>query len=292
MTRPGSIVALLAVLGALAIGGAIAIADSPGDCGVIDDGSCGVQTDQGAGRFHGLIAVTGEPWVLDTAAGSGTQAGCGDCRWSIVLACPDESLDDPSTLTACALALDSPACGPRQLLYRLYLSTRAVTDAVEGNICLGGAHRVVPVGDTALADVAKYLKNVRPPEQRVDTRPRRAGLAGLPTRFAARPARVLRPQRFGGPTVTETITITPRRICWHYGDGGSSGWLSSRRIVRHTYRHGRVMHGWLATRWTATYTVTYGGRTFGPFPGRGGGLSMTQPFRYPVRTTTPVLVSR
>jgi hypothetical protein len=251
--------------------------------------TCGVHSD--GTRFHGLIAVTGSPWVLDDAATSGTQPGCGDCRWTIAIACPDESVGDPSTQRKCSAASNSPECEQGQLLYRVYLTTDAFLDRVEGTVCLGGQDRVVDIGDRATADVARYLRTVTPPDLEIATRPATATLAGLPTYFRARRPGGLAPVPFGGPEITETITITPERLAWRWGDHAASGWIAAGETVRHTYGRGTVAHGRLTVEWTATYTITYAGATYGPFDATGR-ITSPQPFRLPVRTSSPVLVSR
>jgi hypothetical protein len=265
------------------------VARSAEQCVGVAGSTCGVHG--GGTHFHGLIAVTGSPWVLADAATAGTQAGCGDCRWTIAIACPDESVSDPGTQRKCAAASNSPMCQPGQLLYRVYLSTDALLDRVEGTVCIGGQDQVVDIGDRAAAAVARYLRNVTPPDLVVSTRPATATLAGLPTYFDARRPAGLAPVPFGGPEITETITIATSRVAWRWGDHGSSGWVPAGRTLRHTYRHGTIAHGRLTVEWTATYTITYGGATYGPFDATGR-ITNAQRFRLPVRTSSPVLVSR
>jgi hypothetical protein len=113
----------------------------------------------------------------------------------------------------------------------------------------------------------------------------------LPTYFRARRPGGLAPVPFGGPEITETITIAPVRAAWQWGDSGSSGWVPASRTLRHTYGRGTVAHGRLIVEWAATYTITYGGATYGPFDATGR-ITNAQPFRLPVRTSSPVLVSR
>src|SRR4051794_33531461 len=51
------------------------------------NGGATLTADQARGEFHGLIMVEGQPGVLDTAAHSGTEPGCGDCEWTLVISC-------------------------------------------------------------------------------------------------------------------------------------------------------------------------------------------------------------
>jgi hypothetical protein len=264
-------------------------ARSAGQCVGVAGSDCGVHRD--GTHFHGLIAVTGSPWLLAAAATSGTEPGCGDCRWTIAIACPDESVRDPGTQRKCAAAIQSPVCQPGQLLYRVYLSTDAFLDRIEGTVCIGGQDQIVDIGDRAAAAVAHYLRNVTPPDLVIATRPATATLAGLPTYFDVRPPAGLGPVPFGGPEITETITIAANRVAWQWGDRTSTGWLPAGRTLRHTFRRGAIAHGRLTAEWTATYTITYGGATYGPFDAIGR-ITNRQPFRLPVRTSSPVLVSR
>jgi uncharacterized membrane protein len=300
------LLATTAFVVAAAIGGAVTSAPVPaaaavpvaaqvasaGDrgCAGIAGAGCGVDAGPG-GAFHGLLAVAGEPWVLETAAHVGTQPGCGDCTWEIVLACPRASPTDPGSQTGCAVAARSGGCRSGQRLYRVYLSTAVVLDQVVGTVCLGDGNEPVPVGAIAAGDVQRYLRNVRPPDQRVVTRPPHATLAGLRTFFTAHPPADLVPVRFGGPDVTETITITPRRLDWRWGDGTATGWAPDTSTRSHTYLRGGAEQGTLTTRWGADYTVSYEGETVGPLRATGS-VVVQQPFRVAVGTSSPVLVSR
>lgn len=215
----------LAAIAMITVFAAPDAAAGPADsCGGVVGATCGVGADPGLDSFRGLIAVADEPWVLDTAARSGTTAGCGDCTWAIALACPTEDPSTPDALSACAAASGAAQCKPRQLLYRLYLSTTDVTDQIEGTVCLGGDVTVVPVGDDARADVAEYLRDITPPKLTIATRPKRTTLAGLTTYFTATAPASLRPAPFSGSAVTETITIAPTLDNWRWGDGTASGW--------------------------------------------------------------------
>src|SRR4051794_6555919 len=84
-----------------------------------------VTADQRAGQFHGLIMVNGQPVVLDAAAHSGTKPGCGDCKWTLIMACVFNSPDDPTQQNSCLGATRSARCRRGQVLYRLYLTTDA-----------------------------------------------------------------------------------------------------------------------------------------------------------------------
>jgi hypothetical protein len=173
----------------------------------------------------------------------------------------------------------------------VYLTTDAVTDQVAGTVCIGGPNQPIPIGDQAAGDVERYLKNITPPDLEIATRPRVATLAGLPTYFAARPPSRLPPALFGGPEITETITIAPLRAEWRWGDGDETGWEQVGPRLMHSYLYGGLARGSVTTRWGATYTVTYAGETAGPYDGNGR-LTKRQAFRLPVRTSSPTLVSR
>src|SRR5581483_1799713 len=211
---------------------------------------------------------------------SGTQPGCGDCRWTIALACPTESLNDPGSQQACTSASNSPLCRPGELLFRVYLTTDAVLDRVEGTVCLGGIDQVIDVGDRAAADVARYLRNVRPPDLVIRTRPAAATLAGLPTYFDVQPPAALAPVPFGGDGIIERISIAPVRVSWRYGDGAGSGWRSLGHTMRHVYRRGGLARGGVTVRWAATYTITYVGNRYGPFDAAGA-ITKAQSFTLP-----------
>jgi hypothetical protein len=288
MRRPARTWLAVVATPVVLLAAASAAAAASRGCGSLDSGRCGVTTS--GNHFHGLIAVGGSPWVLDEAAHAGSRPGCGDCSWSLVLACPDASPNDPAG-TSCAAAADSPACRPGERLYRVYLSTDTELDRVQGTVCIGGADQVVPVGVIARADVERYLRNVTPPRLLVRTRPAGATLAGLPTFFTAMPPRSLAPAPFGGPTVTETITIRALGVTWRWGDGSSSGWTEASGTVAHTYDRGGPASGSLTTRWVATYTVSFAGAEFGPYDAARR-LTQRQRFGLPVRTSSPVLVSR
>jgi hypothetical protein len=281
------------VLACLLIGslstGSRAYADGCGGPAATDCNG-GVTANQPAGDFHGLIAVTGAPWVLNVAGHSGSTPGCGDCTWSIVLACSFDAPSDPGTPIGCTPARGSAGCPGRQLLYRLYLSTDAAPDTLEGTLCLGGRVQPVPIGDHAAGDVQRYLKDVIPPNLDITTKPKVATLAGLTTYFAARTPSTLTPAPFGGGEITETITLAPSRADWRWGDGAASGWAPAATNVTHAYTRGGNAQVDLTTRWGATYTITYQGQTFGPYDAVGQ-LTKQQSLTLPVRTSSPTLVS-
>jgi hypothetical protein len=282
---------LLVTVAAITLSTQTASALSGETCGGEWQNQCGVNANQSAGDFHGLIAVRGAPWVLNRAGHSGTTAGCGDCSWTIVTACNTESPDNPGGPLTCAAAANSPTCDPGQLLFRLYLTTDAVTDALEGTLCLGGNVQPIPISDEAAGDVQRYLRDVTPPDLTISTKPRLATLAGLPTYFSARSPSTLKPAPFGGPQVTETITIAPIRSDWRWGDGTASGWAKSVTSLTHAFAHGRKAVVTLTTRWGATYTIGFAGETFGPYDAVGQ-LTKLQTLVLPVHTTSPTLVSR
>jgi hypothetical protein len=263
------------------------------DCGI----SGGLTADQAQGDFHGLIMVNGQPGVLETAAGSGTEPGCGDCEWTIVLACVFSDPNSHDTEHACPGSLQSRQCRRGESLFRLYLSTEAVRNALVDLLCLGGLEDVVPVGDIAAADVERYLRDVTPPDLRITVQPPHGVLAGLPAYFRVQPPEDLAPVPFGGPTITETITITPADYVWHWGDGTAHlvtddpGAPYPDGRVTHTYLTAGEVTGTLTTRWGATYTITVAGGTYGPYDATGGAVDRTQAFTVTVTAARSHLVS-
>jgi hypothetical protein len=237
-----------------------------------------------------LIAVRGAPWVFDLAGHGGTTAGCGDCTWSTVLACHTASPTNPGGPVDCAAANIAAGCPKGQLSFRLYLTTDTATDTFEGLLCLGGTRQIIPISDQAKGDVERYLKDVVPPNLEIATKPAAATLAGLATYFAARPPATLAPAPFGGPEITETITIAPIQSDWRWGDGTASGWAAATSSLIHFYAHGGNALVALTTRWGATYTIIYQGQTFGPYNAVGQ-LTKRQTLTMPVRTSSPTLVS-
>jgi hypothetical protein len=241
--------------------------------------------------------VNGQPDVLATAANSGTKAGCGDCEWTILLACVFREPGDHDTEHPCTGSMRARQCEPGQSLFRLYLSTDAVQNALVDEICLGSIDDVVPVGDIAAADVGRYLRDVVPPDMRLDVQPPHGVLAGLPAYFTVRPPADLAPTGFGGPLVTETITITPAEYVWHWGDGSADlvtddpGAPYPDGNVTHLYRTAGQVDGTLTTRWGATYTITVAGQTFGPYDATGGLVDHVQPFTLTVTAARSHLVS-
>jgi hypothetical protein len=258
--------------------------------GVVGVG-CGVGANPDAGDFQGLIAVDNQPWVLNLAGHSGTRPGCDDCAWSIVLACAVNSPGDPSTQAACVGSGNPASCPPGELLYRLYLTTDAVVDELVGTLCLGGGHQPVEVGVRAKADVRRYLRNVTPPDLDISTRPRGGTLAGLATSFTASPPASLSPVDFGGPDITETITLTPSRINWRWGDGSGSGWVAAGSTLLHSYLSGGIDRVSVSSRWGASYTISYQGATLGPYTATGQ-ITRSQRRGMVVHTSAPTLVSR
>src|SRR5579884_3324736 len=168
------------------------------DCGVSRGApTCGSLTgDEAHGDFRGLIMVRDQPDVLDRAADAGTSPGCGDCVWEIILSCPTNLAGSPEDAAACSDAAANPRCRPGQQLYRLYLTTAAVTNSFNGDLCLGDITDVVPVGNIAAADVDRYLRNVAPPDLVLTTSPPSGTLVGLPTYFRVRPPTDLAPAPF------------------------------------------------------------------------------------------------
>src|SRR3954454_19904035 len=114
-----------------------AIADDA--CGTVLNPVCSsVAADRVQGEFHGLIAVKGQRDVLQTAAHSGTAAGCGDCVWTLVMMCLANTPNDPHNQQPCVGAARSLKCRPGQTAFRLYLTTAAVTNELVETLCLGG----------------------------------------------------------------------------------------------------------------------------------------------------------
>ena len=292
------LITLLALMAAtlLAPGGA---AHADRHCPDPNDPSCeqgSATADQARGDFHGLIMVPGQPGVLNTAAHSGTKAGCGDCTWSLILACLHNDPNYPEKQDPCANAVDNGQCDKGQLLFRLYLTTDAVRNDLVDMVCLGGVKDVIPVGDRAALDVQQYLKDVTPPLLALHVAPPKGIPAGLPAYFWVRPPADLTPAPFGNGQITETITIAPQRYNWSWGDGAVSGWTTDAGgpyptgTLTHTYNKADHYAGQVVTEWGATYTITVAGQTFGPYDATGT-LTKTQPFAMTVLRARSTLVS-
>ena len=245
-----------------------------------------VIADQQEADFHGLIMVADDPSVLDIAAHSGTQAGCADCQWTLVANCVFD----------CTNGGQARRCNRGQVAFRLYLTTKAFTNRLVDTLCLGGPQDVVPVGDMAAADVDRYLKDVVPPTMHVTVQPPNGVLSNLPAYFQANPPANLQPQAFGGPQVTENITITPAHYTWDWGDGTPAlttddpGGPYPDGHVTHTYDRSAHLVAALTTEWSATYTITVAGQTFGPYNATGT-VQRTQRFPLVVDRARSHLVS-
>lgn len=278
--------AVLLVLGVVGVVPGVAIAEQKGRCGSLLTSTCGVQGDAKAGDFHGLIMVNGDPNVLDIAAHSGTQPGCGDCEWTLVANCVFE----------CTNGGQARRCNRGEVAYRLYLTTNDFTNRLVDTLCLGGPQDVIPVGDVAAADVQNYLKDVTPPTMQVTVQPPNGVLSNLPAYFQAAPPDNLQPQQFGGPQVTENITITAAHYTWDWGDGSAPyrtddpGGPYPDGQVTHTYDRSAHVTAELTTEWSATYTITVAGQIFGPYNATGT-VRRTQRFPLVVNRARSHLVS-
>lgn len=264
-------------------------------CGSFLQSDCGVHATS-KGDFHGLIMVPGNPGVLDTAAHSGTKAGCGDCTWTLILACLHNDPNRPQDQDPCGNAAINPLCDKGQMLYRLYLTTAAVQNRLVDEICIGGINDVIAVGDQAATDVQKYLRDVTPPNLDLHLAPPKGIPAGLPAYFWVRPPAGLAPVPFGGGQITETITLAPQRYNWTWGDGHISGWTTDagapypEGTLTHTYDKAGHYNGQVTTEWGGTYTITVAGVTFGPYDAIGT-ITKTQPFALVVLRAHSTLVS-
>ena len=287
--------AVLLIAGAC-VAPSAAYADDPG-CGSITVVHCpGVTADQAQGDFHGLIMVPGQPGVLDRAAHSGTKPGCGDCTWTLILACLHNNPNTPDQQDPCGNAANNPLCHNGQLLFRLYLTTDAVRNDLVDLVCIGGLHDVVAVGDQAATDVQNYLRDVTPPDLDLHVAPPKGIPAGLPAYFWVRPPTDLTPTPFGNGQITETITIAPQRYQWTWGDGDVSPWTTDAGApyptgtLTHTYVKADHYTGHVTTEWGATYTITVAGQTFGPYDAVGT-ITKTQQFSTVVLRARSTLVS-
>jgi hypothetical protein len=162
-------------------------------------------------------------------------------------------------------------------------------------LCLGGANDVVAVSDIAAADIDRYLKRVTPPDLTIAVQPPDGVVANLPAYFRVRPPSDLVPHPFGGPQITETITITPAHFTWAWGDGSTErtddpGGRYPDGSLTHVYTTAGHLHGSVTTRWTATYTITVAGETFGPYDATGGPVPHTQSFTVTVTSAHSHLV--
>jgi hypothetical protein len=259
---------------------------APLPCADPNQTSCGdahLTADGRSGDFHGLIMVPGQESVLEHAAHAGTKPGCGDCTWELIVACLRNGPGPDQDPASCAMAAGSTHCRAGQLLYRLFLSTDAVRNQIVDLICLGGIDDVIPVGDLAATDVQRYLRDVHPPLLELHLSPPNGVPAGMAAYFWVRPPADLRPAPFGSGLVTETITITPQRYRWDWGDGDATGWTTDAGApypdgtLTHTYRLPDRYSGDVTTEWGGTYTITVQGETFGPYDAIGT-VTRTQPF--------------
>jgi len=289
--------ALAVASGCIAIPGAAHAGSSPPCTDAFDLACHSVTADQHEGDFHGLIMVNGNPDVLDLAAHSGTQPGCGDCEWTLVANCVFNLPDNPDTQAGvCTGNGQARRCNRGQVAFRLYLTTKAFTNRLVDTLCLGGPQDVVPVGDIAAADVDDYLKDVTPPALHVTVQPPNGVLSNLPAYFQADPPANLPPQQFGGPHVTENITITAAHYTWDWGDGTAPlktddpGAPYPDGTVTHTYDRSAHLVAALTTEWSATYTITVAGQTFGPYNATGT-VQRTQRFPLVVTRARSHLVS-
>src|SRR4051812_26606477 len=110
----------LIVLGSLL---PVAPAYSDSGCGDLVTTDFGGAAAKARGQCRGLIALEGQPDVLQTAAHSGTAAGCGDCVWTLVMMCLANTPNDPHNQQPCVGAARSLKCRPGQTAFRLYLTT-------------------------------------------------------------------------------------------------------------------------------------------------------------------------
>jgi hypothetical protein len=243
------------------------------------------------GYFHGVIGLAGQGWVLDASAHDGAEPGCGDCAWSLVLDCPHSDPEDPGSSAGCAGLGGGYTCPPDRIPYRLYLTSSQVTDQLVGTVCLGGTSQVVTVGITAASDVERYLHDLTPPDLVIVRRPPGPTLAGLATFLTALPPSARPgPIAFGGPAISEAITVHPVRVRWLWGDGASSGWQTVDATATHRYLAAGSDDAMLIAEWSASYDVTFDGRTVGPFDARGQ-VQRSQHFTEQVTASNPVLVS-
>lgn len=287
------VVALLVASALFGVGAAHAADNCQGG---LQTGACGsLAADQARGDFHGLIMVRDDPSVLDRAAVAGTKAGCADCVWEVILACDTNRPATSGDLAACAAAANAAGCKPGQELFRLYLSNDSVTDMLDGTVCLGNVNDVIPIGNIAAADVQRYLKDVAAPTEHIAISPPRGVPANIAAYFQIRTP-TQQPQPFGNGLVRETITLAPQQYLWDWGDGTASGWTTDiggpypSGTLTHTYATSARLEGSVTTRWGGTYTVTVGGRTFGPYDAIGT-VTRTQPFAVTVLAARSETVS-
>ena len=96
--------------------------------------------------------------------------------------------------------------------------------------------------------------------------------------------------------ITETITISPQRYDWTWGDGDNSGWTTNAGApypdgtLTHTYVKADHYSGQVTTEWGGTYTITVAGQTFGPYNAIGT-ITRSQPFNIVVLRARSTLVS-
>lgn len=264
-----------------------ASAGGPGGCiGVL--GTCGkVTTDPERSAFVGLIAISGNPSLLQNEKQLAGSDECDRCSWTLLVECQQNK--PGGSQVDCQGSHTDLRCRKGQLAERVFLSRPGRGYGMVGVYCLGGPNRIVPIGAIAKADVGRYLKDVRPPGLDISFDPG-TSLAGLATKVSARPGRALRPVPFGGQGVTETIRLIPSKQTWDWGDGQAATFTDASVRTTHTYATGGHLTATVTTTWGATYTVTYQGITLGPYDATGT-LTGRQARPVTVVTSTPVLVS-
>lgn len=291
-------VAAVLVVALFGVSTTVPVHAGDGPCAVRFADGCGGAKGSGlAGEFRGLIMVAGQPGVLELSSRSGTTPGCGDCSWTLILACLTNDPDHPEDQRTCTGSNQSASCAKGESRYRLYLTDRRVTNLLVDEICLGSPRDVTPVSDLAAADVDRYLRTVRPPALDIQVQPPGQTLVNLPTYFVTSPPPGLRPVPFGGGAVTEIITITPAHYTWGWGDGTpplqttDAGSPYPHGTLTHQYAAAGPMTVTLTTQWSATYDIQVAGQTFGPFDARGTPVPRTQTFTVQVAEAHSRLVT-
>jgi hypothetical protein len=250
--------------------------------------------------FRGAIIVPGSDAANRAVASS---HGCAGCRWTLVLDCDHNSLDDPEH-TNC----NGARCAPGGTRYRLYLQRPedAVADHLD-DVCLSATRRIVPASEVAV-DLRRYLTRIAPPPPGITVQPDGRAVVGVATFFTAQgpstDATELDVTTAAGP-VRLRIEIAAATYAWTFGDGatcettepggrydGDSRERCDTRIA-HTYASDGVYDVTLATTWTGRYTFDAGYGPVGPLDVPGTGVAAPSATRrVEVREAGAVLVEK
>lgn len=230
--------------------------------------------------FQGAIIVPGSEAANRAVARNG---GCEGCDWTLVVDC-DLNEYDSDTFVTC-----NPAACPDGTTYRIYLQRPTdANPAYVDSVCLGATRRIVTAADLD-ADLARYLKDLRPPQPVIAVQPEERAVTGLATYFAATGAETgnatLNVTTAAGPA-TLRMDIAASRYVWTFGDGARcetrspggryDGGPAAERCddrVAHVYAAARDATVTLTATWGGTYTFDVGYGPVGPLAIPGDGVT-------------------